>query len=470
MLRPLVIAAIAGIGVSGLSTAIAGRTRGGVIATAVLIAAIAPYNSPLAPALVVIALVFGAEGVVHRKSPLYNGGVINTLIQTIATITLLLTVVHGFWSGAYANAFSDVVLDATSRGPVTERTNVPDIVMVMLDGFPGDAAARLAITAGSAYNADAFPDALNAMGFHVQRNSHSNYLLTPMTLASVFNMRQLNDVTGLADGVGGGEDGRALRRAIATGSAFDELHRVGYTLTWIDSGFADAEVHRVDTWVDVGGPTELEIQIVATTALGDALNAAAPDALSGLHRRRVEQTIRTAVEIAAAPHDRPQFVFVHVPAPHAPWVFGPSGESTRESLRAFGSDPVGARGIGRDEAIRRVFGQAQHVAALTTAALRGIVSRPDPPVVIVFSDHGPGTGFNFFAPFDSDLVERSSNFLATFTPGQPKLFDDFTTPVNLFPTILNGYLRDNVPRASDDVFAWGRSKVDPVVVPPSLLR
>jgi hypothetical protein len=131
---------------------------------------------------------------------------------------------------------------------------------------------------------------------------------------------------------------------------------------------------------------------------------------------------------------------------------------------------VGARGITRDEAIRRVFGQAQHIADLTTGALEEIVGRPDPPVVIVFSDHGPGTSFNFFAPFDSDLVERSSNFLATFTPGRPELFEDFTTPVNLFPTLLDGYLEANIPRASDDVYAWGRSKVDPVIVPPSLLH
>ena len=470
MLRPLVIAAVAGLAISGLATLVAGRTRGGVIATALLVATMVPYGSLLAPALVVVAIAVGAEGATHHKTPLYNGGVINSLLLTIAAVTLLLTVVHGFSSGAYADAISDVALDASPRGAVTPETDAPDIVMFMLDGFPGDAAARLATAAGSPYDADLLPNALTELGFHVQRNSHSNYLVTPMTLASVFNMRHLDAVAGLADGVGPGEDGRALRRAIATGSALDELHRTGYSLTWIDSGFADAEVHRVDRWVDVGGPTELEIQIMATTALGDAVTAVAPDALSGLHRRRVEQTIGTAVEIAGAPHERPQFVFAHVPAPHAPWVFGPSGESARESLRAFGSDPAGARGIGRDEALRRVFGQAQHVAALTTAALKTIVSRPDPPVVILFSDHGPGTGFNFVAPFDSDLVERSSNFLATFTPGRPDLFEEVTTPVNLFPTLLNGYLGDNVPRSSDDVFAWGRSAVDPIVIPPSLLR
>ena len=330
MLRPLVIAAVAGLAISGLATLVAGRTRGGVIATALLVATMVPYGSLLAPALVVVAIAVGAEGATHHKTPLYNGGVINSLLLTIAAVTLLLTVVHGFSSGAYADAISDVALDASPRGAVTPETDAPDIVMFMLDGFPGDAAARLATAAGSPYDANSLPNALTELGFHVQRNSHSNYLVTPMTLASVFNMRHLDAVAGLADGVGPGEDGRALRRAIATGSALDELHRTGYSLTWIDSGFADAEVHRVDRWVDVGGPTELEIQIMATTALGDAVTAGAPDALSGLHRRRVEQTIGTAVEIAGAPHERPQFVFAHVPAPHAPWVFGPSGESARE--------------------------------------------------------------------------------------------------------------------------------------------
>jgi hypothetical protein len=73
----------------------------------------------------------------------------------------------------------------------------------------------------------------------------------------------------------------------------------------------------------------------------------------------------------------------------------------------------------------------------------------------------------FTDPLAGDLVERSSNVLATFTPGQPHLFDAFTTPVNIFPTLLDGYLDLDIPRSADTVYAWsGRAtNLVPVEVP-----
>jgi len=161
------------------------------------------------------------------------------------------------------------------------------------------------------------------------------------------------------------------------------------------------------------------------------------------------------------------FAFVHVPAPHAPWIFGANGEPRTERLDSFFVDPVGNRNIDRAEAVRRVFAQATYVADQTLDVLEDLVDRPDPPVVVVISDHGPGTEIDFDHPATTDLVERSSNFLATFTPGQPHLFDGFTTPVNVFPTLFDGYFGMNVPKAADTIYAWKGLQVNlfPVTVP-----
>ena len=121
-------------------------------------------------------------------------------------------------------------------------------------------------------------------------------------------------------------------------------------------------------------------------------------------------------------------MFVHVPSPHAPWVFGADGEALTESLGSFYSDNIAGRGIDRNEAIRRVFGQATFLARRATVELTSLVDRPDPPVVIVFSDHGPGTNLSFTAPGSTDLVERSSSFFAAFTPGHPDLYADPQAP------------------------------------------
>jgi sulfatase-like protein len=350
---------------------------------------------------------------------------------------------------------------ATPRGPVEPpATRPPDVVMVMLDGYPGDAAAKLATTAGSPYDADLFPDELEALGFHVQRNSNSNYLLTPMTLASMFDMRHLSDIEGLVKGDERGGQGRRFRQIINDSAGLEALHRAGYELIWVDSGFNHVETRRVDRWIDQGSPNELEIRMLALTFAGRSLNTAAPDLLSGLQRQRVTAELGEITSLVDEPHDQPRFIFVHIPSPHAPWIFGPDGEPRREGMSSFFADFAGARGIDRDEALRRVFDQATYIGKQTAAQVSKLVDRPNPPAVVVFSDHGPGTEISFTDPATTDLVERSSNFLATFTPGKSGLYDEFTTPVNILSTLLTGYLGADVPRKPDTIYAWSGSELN----------
>jgi hypothetical protein len=308
---------------------------------------------------------------------------------------------------------------------------------------------------------------LTSLGFNVQRNSHSNYLLTPMTLASVLDMRHLVDEPGLVDAGVDAVGGRGFRRVADAGEALDVLHDRGYQLVWVDGGFSHIEIRRVDRWIENGAPSEIEERVLSDTVLGHAINTVAPDLLSSLHRSRVLTTIADAPRLIAEPHDQPRFLFVHVPAPHAPWVFGSNGEPRTEGLDSFYMDPVGVRDIDRPEAVRRVFDQASYVADQTLDAVEDLLERPDPPVVVIFSDHGPGTEIDFNEPAKTDLVERSSNFFAAYTPGRPELFDEFTTPVNIFPTLFDGYFGLDVPRQADTIYAWSGPEVNlfPVTVP-----
>ena len=361
------------------------------------------------------------EGAIHRGRPLRRGPLIDRVMVALATILLVAVGIKLVTGGALGRGIADVQLDWQPRPPAGSavgddavadaQEHEPDIVMIMLDGYPGDAAARLATENGSPYDPDAFPDALTSLGFNVQRNSHSNYLLTPMTLASVLDMRHLVEEPGLIDAGIEAAGGRGFRRVADSGEALDVLHDRGYELVWVDGGFSHIEIRRVDRWIENGAPSEIEERVLSDTVLGHAINTVAPDLLSSLHRSRVLTTIADAPRLIAEPHDQPRFLFVHVPAPHAPWVFGPNGEPRTEGLDSFYMDPVGVRDIDRPEAIRRVFDQASYVADQTLDAVEDLLERPDPPVVIIFSDHGPGTEIDFNEPAKTDLVERSQQLL-----------------------------------------------------------
>ena len=67
MLRPLVIAAVAGLAISGLATLVAGRTRGGVIATALLLRMIWVANS----LDLILVMTGGGPGTATQTLPLH---------------------------------------------------------------------------------------------------------------------------------------------------------------------------------------------------------------------------------------------------------------------------------------------------------------------------------------------------------------------------------------------------------------
>ena len=473
LVRSLVVAIAVGLAVSAVTSALAGRTRGGLAASAVLAGLLAPAQSVAAVALFGVALVVVVEGVAHGARTFRSGPLVGRVMVALASILLLAIAIKIVGEGALSRGIADVQLDLQPRGAVhPPAESPPDIVVMLLDGYPGDAVAGLARDAGSPYDPDAFPDALTALGFHVQRNSHSNYLLTPMTLASMLDMRQLVDVPGLTEPSSGGIGGRVFRRLADQGRALDILHEAGYELIWVDAGFSHIEIRRVDRWISPGMPTEFEVRLLESTIAGRLLTAAAPDALSGLQRERVLTTIDDAGRLLDEPHTKPRFIFVHVPSPHAPWIFGANGEPLTEPMESFYMDPVGVRDIDRPEAVRRVLAQTTYLSGRVATAMGPIVDRPDPPVVVIFSDHGTGTEIDFIEPATTDLVERSSNLLATFTPGQPHLFDAFTTPVNIFPTLFGGYLDMDVPRSADTIYAWSGPETNlfPVDVPGKTSR
>ena len=167
--------------------------------------------------------------------------------------------------------------------------------------------------------------------------------------------------------------------------------------------------------------------------------------------------------IAAEPHATPRFIFVHVPAPHPPWVFNADGSPRTPTQVTFGGEP----GLSYQEARDAGFAQATYIARLTEEAVDGIVAASGrPPVIVVMSDHGPGDGFDAEHPLTSDLEIRASNFMAALVPGHPGLMDSRPTPVNLFPTLLGAYLGKDSPRQPDSIWAYRDSYIDSVEVPP----
>ena len=192
------------------------------------------------------------------------------------------------------------------------------------------------------------------------------------------------------------------------------------------------------------------------------LETVTPGAMAALARARIEHTFDVAQQLAADRPDRPRFMFVHVPAPHPPWVFEADGAPRTPPKVAFG----GEDDLTRQQGLDAGFAQATYIADLTIDAIDDIDHvASSPPVIVVMSDHGPKGGIGTLEDLDFDVEVRASSFMAARTPGHPGLFDDAPTPVNLFPTLFDAYLGVHVDRQPRTIWAWRDSYVDAVEVP-----
>jgi hypothetical protein len=75
-----------------------------------------------------------------------------------------------------------------------------------------------------------------------------------------------------------------------------------------------------------------------------------------------------------------------------------------------------------------------------------------PPVVVVVSDHGSGSGL-FWGDLDnSDLDERTANLIAAYTPGAENPVTDAGSLVNVLGQVVNAYLGTAYPLQPDHIF------------------
>jgi hypothetical protein len=330
--------------------------------------------------------------------------------------------------GAVASAVRE-----RERETVTVRPAIaplPDIYVVLVDGYPrADVLQRRLGIDNSAFLGE-----LRTLGFDVATNSHSNYVFTQLTLASMFQMRHLEQVAALAPLIGNpGAHVNALRNALIESPAFAALHAAGYQIVATQPGYEHVALRSVaDRVLEHGEMNDLERDVLKRTWLLDPVGAIWPTLFTGPPRDRVVNAFDDLGRLAAERRSNPVFAWVHVPAPHLPLVLDASGQPLELDPRRF--DGHDAAGYGMTDG-QFAAAYAAELAYLNrrileaARTLQGQPGRPD-PIVVIMSDHGYNTDV-------ADVAARLGNLFAARTPMVPGLLAPAPTPVNLMPTLLN---------------------------------
>ena len=252
-------------------------------------------------------------------------------------------------------------------------------------------------------------------------------------------------------------DRSPLGRAIQEGSVFDLARAHGYTTVAFASGYPATEVRIADRYEAParGVASDAFLQgFLDLTPLAYLRVAAQQPNRGELHRERIEFTLANCATFAA--ENRPVFVFAPVVLPHPPFVFDATGGVPKgvrlEAYSEMDGSHLRDRFSVTPETYReRYVEQVQYLNGRLLRLVDEILARATRPVVILIqSDHGPGSGLDWESAEKSDLRERMSILSAYLLPGSDREgLHEAITPVNSFRVILGRVLHLDLPPLPD---------------------
>jgi hypothetical protein len=320
-------------------------------------------------------------------------------------------------------------------------TDMPDVYYIILDAYSREDMLQ------KYHHLDIsnFVETLEKMGFIFPSCTQSNYSITALSLASSLNMNYVEEIS--PDIVQQNLDWGNFSDPIIHSIVRNEFEQLGYSFVSFETGISWDEITDADIYytrqkspflqmLNFRQVTEFEVLYLRTTALRvlDELRAKMGFQLTTNiqtpqqdHYDRILYVLDQLENSSTI--ESPKFIFLHIMAPHGPWVIGTNGEY------AFTNDEKS--------------GYANEVLFLNSqlpAILQKIIENSThPPVIILQGDHGY---YN---------EERMAILNAYYLPGDGK--DDLysgITPVNTFRVIFNHYLGGNYELLPDHSYLSDR--------------
>jgi hypothetical protein len=368
----------------------------------------------------------------------------------VVSITLLSFVFLNIGAYNFEN-FSDFE-DETHESIILGNNlkNLPDIYYIVLDEY---APLR---TLNMFYNYDNsdFVEFLQERGFYVTKNSHSNYAETFLAMASTLNMKYVNY---LSDIVGEESlDQRIPYQMISNNLVMKNFKSVGYEIYNFDSGWwgtrslqiADVNLCSANQNMDFH-----TLHALKQISILRSFDMFIKDPSSKIfHQERRDRIFCQFDDITKIKQEteKPVFVFMHVMAPHDPYVFGPNGEEV-DYKYTFGPTSIGY--LDPSEEKRAYLNQLTYLTKILKVTIENLLENSDNlPIIIIQSDTGPSI---ISADTTNELqqVGRMSIFNAYYFPNEKydRLYDDIT-PINSFRIVFDSHFQTNYGIVEDKIF------------------
>ena len=333
-----------------------------------------------------------------------------------------------------------------AQGPgQTVKIQRPDIFYFILDGYGrSDALKRVMNFDNSSFISD-----LTKRGFYIAKRSHSNYVQTEISLSSSLNLRFIPD---LVPNVSRDNPDRTPFDALISNNGLSRFLRdQGYRTIDITSGFPPIRFPNADLWLQNGSNVTLfETTLLQMTPLVPGNGGMTSMFVWRYHT--LYQAFQNVRDLAT-PTPRPRFVFIHILAPHPPFVLAADGSFVRPN-GPFGywdgSDYIGRCGT-REDYMNGYMGQATAIDREVLKTVDTLMAgSPVKPIIILQGDHGSKSRLDQSDINRTDVTECFENLEAFYVPDivRNKLYPTIT-PVNEFRLILSQLFQADLPLLPD---------------------
>jgi len=306
----------------------------------------------------------------------------------------------------------------------------PPMLHIMLDGYGRqDVLAR-----DYSFDNSPFIYRLKKLGFQVNDRAKANYPNTVQSLASLFRMEYVDEVY------------FNLEKYVKDAYWFTALQHRGYSSSASYSGVAITKLEGYfDEYDGVNiqrnDLTYLLFRSSLVSPLCDLVKCDLRDYWFNIHRDRIVTTLKTLPERVRPGH----YYFAHILIPHPPFLFEPDGSAARP-LKDCGTLDVSdlvPDCLSKDEYHSGYISALRFLNDYLLFQLEKIVMEHPDSVIILHSDHGPGSTFDKLDFKSSAIKERYSILLAIRLPAKyihNHLLPD--SPVNILRWIATVVFND----------------------------
>ena len=406
-----------------------------------------------------VIFIAGVRATVRTKKPLIYLTRFLNFISAVLVICLLYMIITYMKKEPISlkeNRCASFLDKSGARSAI--RKDLPDIFYIVPDGYSrSDLLKEL-----YGYDNSEITGYLKKKGFFVADRSAANYMRTILSVGSAMNMQYIQDCVTVKNN--DTRDILQLKPLLENACIMQYLKQYGYKTATMTSEYHHMDIKNFDRHLE---PTvalsQFAVVLISRTpfpSLVKILGLENRFSLYELRRSRILYQLDNIQEVLDK--DTPQFVFMHIMAPHPPFVFDEKGgklNPSRQFSNYDGSDYLKLPHSSREEYMRGYLGQLKFLNGKLRDAIDKIFARETRPFVIVIqADHGAGSHVDFESEKKSNLKSRFSILTAVYFSGKDHsdLYNGIT-PINIFRLVLNRYFNENIKLIEDRSFYTSES-------------